>query len=133
MASATLTGRQHKKCGSYKSSYLCDTTLGDSRMTKKLKPVHPGEILREEFMVPLGLSMNRVAMDLRVPVTRIADIANEKRAITADTALRFARYFNNSPTFWMNLQTRYDLEVAEDEIADKVKRDVRPLEAVPAR
>ena len=102
-------------------------------MTKKLKPVHPGEILREEFMVPLGLSMNRVAMDLRVPVTRIADIVNEKRAITADTALRFARYFNNSPTFWMNLQTRYDLEVAEDEIAAKVERDVRPLEAAPAR
>src|ERR1700730_1165929 len=82
-------------------------SLGDSRMTKKLKPVHPGEILREEFMLPLRLSMNRVAMDLRVPVTRIADIVNEKRTITADTALRFARYFNNSPTFWMNLQTRY--------------------------
>jgi addiction module HigA family antidote len=102
-------------------------------MTKKIKPVHPGEILREEFIVPLGLSMNRVAIDLRVSVTRIADIVNEKRAITADTALRFARYFNNSPTFWMNLQTRYDLEVAEDEIAGKVERDVRPLEAVPAR
>jgi addiction module HigA family antidote len=102
-------------------------------MTKKIKPVHPGEILREEFMVPLGLSMNRVSIDLRVSVTRIADIVNEKRAITADTALRFARYFNNSPTFWMNLQTRYDLEVAEDEIADKVERDVRPLEGVPAR
>jgi addiction module HigA family antidote len=102
-------------------------------MTKKLKPVHPGEILREEFMVPLGLSMNRVAMDLRVPVTRIADIVNEKRAITGDTALRFARYFNNSATFWMNLRTRYDLEVAEDEIADKVERDVRPLEAAPVR
>jgi addiction module HigA family antidote len=101
-------------------------------MRKKIKPVHPGEILREEFMVPLGLSMNRVAKDLRVPVTRIADIVNEKRAITADTALRFARYFN-SPTFWMNLQTRYDLEVAEDEIADKVERDVRPLEAAPVR
>ena len=102
-------------------------------MAKKLKPVHPGESLREEFMVPLGLSMNRVAMDLRVPVTRIADIANEKRAITADTALRFARYFNNSPAFWMNLQTRYELEVAEDKIADKVERDVRPLEAVPTK
>jgi len=70
--------------------------LGDNRMAKKIKPVHPGEILREEFMVPLGLSMNRVAIDLRVSVTRIADIVNEKRAITADTALRFARYFNNS-------------------------------------
>ncbi len=102
-------------------------------MTKKIKPVHPGEILREEFMVPLGLSMNRVAIDLRVSVTRIADIVNEKRAITADTALRFARYFNNSPTFWMNLQTRFDLEVAEDKIADKVERDVRPLEAMPAK
>ena len=102
-------------------------------MTKKIKPVHPGEILREELMVPLGLSMNRVAIDLRVSVTRIADIVNEKRAITADTALRFARYFNNSPTFWMNLQTRYALEVAEDEIADKVERDVRPFEAAPAR
>jgi addiction module HigA family antidote len=102
-------------------------------MTKKAKPVHPGEILREEFMVPLGLSMNRVAMDLRVPVTRIADIVNEKRGITADTALRFARYFKNSPTFWMNLQTRYDLEIAEDEIAYKVERDVRPLEAPSSR
>src|ERR1700687_2446569 len=98
-------------------------------MPKKLKPVHPGEILQEEFMKPLGLSMNRMAMDLRVPVTRIADIVNERRGITADTALRFARYFKNSPTFWMNLQTRYDLEVAEDEIAARVARDVQPLEA----
>ena len=102
-------------------------------MTRKIKPVHPGEIIREEFMVPLGLTMNRVAMDLRVPVTRIADIVNEKRGITADSALRFARYFRNSPTFWMNLQTRYDLEVAEDEIAYKVERDVRPLEQASAR
>lgn len=96
-------------------------------MPRKLKPVHPGEILREEFMLPFGLSMNKMAMDLRVPVTRIADIVNEKRGITADTALRFARYFNNTPSFWMNLQTRYDLEVAEDEIAAKVERDVLPL------
>jgi addiction module HigA family antidote len=99
-------------------------------MAKRLKPVHPGEILREEFMVPLHLSMNKMAMDLRVPVTRIADIVNEHRRITADTALRFARYFKNSPTFWMNLQTRFDLEVAEDEIAAKVERDVQPLEVV---
>jgi addiction module HigA family antidote len=87
-------------------------------MPKKLKAVHPGEILREEFMIPFGLSMNKMAMALRVPVTRIADIVNEKRGITADTALRFARYFNNRPAFWMNLQTRYDLELAEDEIAN---------------
>jgi addiction module HigA family antidote len=66
-------------------------------------------------------------------VTRIADIVNERRGITADTALRFARYFKNAPVFWMNLQTRYDLEVATDEIAGKVARDVRPFEAVDAR
>jgi antitoxin HigA-1 len=102
-------------------------------MAKKLKPVHPGEILREEFLKPLGLSMNRVAMDLRVPVTRIAEIIAERRGITADTALRLARYFKNAPAFWMNLQSRYDLEVAEDEIAAKVARDVQPLESTPAR
>ena len=102
-------------------------------MRRKLKPVHPGEILREEFMVPPDLSMNRMAMDLRVPVTRIADIIKEKRRITADAALRFARYFKNSAAFWVNLQTRYDLEVAQDEIAAKVERDVRPLEQIPAR
>lgn len=84
-------------------------------------------------MVPLGLSMNKMAMDLRVPVTRIADIVNEKRGITAETALRFARYFKNSPTFWMNLQTRYELEVAEDELAAKVERDVQPLETIGPR
>ena len=100
---------------------------------KKLKPVHPGEILSEEFMAPLGLSMNKMAMDLRVPVTRIADIVNERRGITAETALRFARYFKNSPAFWMNLQTRYELEVAQDELAAKVDRDVQPLETVGAR
>ena len=102
-------------------------------MAKKLKPVHPGEILRDEFMIPLGLSMNKMAMALRVPVTRIADVVNERRGITADTALRFARYFKNSATFWMNLQTRYDLEVAEDDLAAKVARDVQPLEAVTPR
>jgi addiction module HigA family antidote len=102
-------------------------------VAKKRKAVHPGEILREEFMAPLELSMNKMAMALRVPVTRIADIVNERRGITADTALRFARYFKNSPAFWMNLQTRYDLEMAEDEIAAKIARDVQPLESVAAR
>lgn len=84
-------------------------------------------------MAPLGLSMNRMALDLCVPVTRIADIVAERRSITADTALRLARYFKNSPTFWMNLQTRYELEVAEDEIAARVARDVQPLESTPTR
>ena len=102
-------------------------------MAKKLKPVHPGEILREEFMKPLGLSMNKLALDLRVPVTRIAEIANQRRGITADTALRFARYFRNTAAFWMNLQTRYDLEVAEDKLSEKIERDVRPLKPVSTR
>jgi antitoxin HigA-1 len=97
-----------------------------SNMSKKQKPVHPGEILRQEFMAPLKLSMNRMAMDLRVPVTRIADIVNARRGISADTALRFARYFKTSAVSWMNLQSRYDLEIAGHEIAAKVKRDVRP-------
>jgi addiction module HigA family antidote len=77
--------------------------------------------------------MNKMAIDLRVPVTRIAGIVNEKRGITAETALRFARYFKNSPTFWMHLQTRYELEVAQDELAGKVERDVQPLETVGTR
>jgi antitoxin HigA-1 len=102
-------------------------------MGRKLKPVHPGEILHQEFMKPLGLSMNKLALDLRVPVTRIADIVGERRGITADTALRLARYFKNAPVFWMNLQIRYDLEVAEDELAAKVERDVQPLETASSR
>jgi len=102
-------------------------------MPKKLKPVHPGEILREEFMKPLGLSMNRVALDLRVPLTRIADITHERRGITADTALRLARYFKTSPTFWLNLQTRYDLEVMGGREADRIAQDVRPLEVNATR
>jgi addiction module HigA family antidote len=102
-------------------------------MAKKLKPVHPGEILSEEFMKPLGLSMNRMALDLRVPLTRIADIVHERRGITADTALRLARYFKTSPTFWLNLQTRYDLEVIEPQQTERIARDVHPLEAAAAR
>lgn len=97
-------------------------------MAKKLKPVHPGEILREEFMKPLGLSMNKLALDLRVPVTRIAEIVHERRSISTDSALRLGRYFNTPPVFWMNLQVRHDLEVAEDELAHRIVRDVQPIE-----
>jgi addiction module HigA family antidote len=99
-------------------------------MSKKPKPaVHPGEILREDFMRPLGLSMNKLALDLRVPVTRIAEIVHQRRAITTDTALRLGRYFNTAPVFWMNLQVRYDLEVANDKMANRIARDVQPIEA----
>jgi antitoxin HigA-1 len=101
--------------------------------TKRLKPVHPGEILREEFLTPLGLSANKLALDLRVPVTRISEIVNERRSISPETALRLAHYFNTTPEFWMNLQTQYDLETTEDEMLEAIRRDVRPfkLAALP--
>jgi len=103
------------------------------RKTKKLlPPVHPGEVLREDFMAPLKLSMNRLALDLHVPVTRIAEIVHERRGITPDTALRLARYFNTSARFWLNLQAAYDLEVAGDELEQTVEREVRPLPAASA-
>lgn len=92
-----------------------------------LPPIHPGEILRTEFIEPLQLSMNRLALDLRVPVTRVAEIVHQRRAITPDTALRLARYFNTSAAFWLNLQTAYDLEVAEDKWLRVIEREVRPV------
>jgi len=101
-------------------------------MNKKLKPVHPGEMLREEYMKPYGLSMNKLAMDLRVPTTRIAEIARERRGITPDTALRLARYFSTSPLFWMNLQVKFDLDVADDKKQADIKRDIRPLKMAVA-
>lgn len=101
-------------------------------MAAKLKPVHPGEVLREEFMEPLGLSMNRLALDLHVPVTRIAEIVHERRSITADTALRLGRFFRTSPEFWLNLQARHDLEMARDKEQAKVEREVRPIKSVVA-
>jgi antitoxin HigA-1 len=99
-------------------------------MAKKLKPVHPGEHLREDFLKPYRLSMNKLAMELRVPVTRIADIVAERRGITSDTALRLARYFKTTPEFWMNMQVKYELDLAKDERRAEIERDVRPLEGV---
>ena len=97
-------------------------------MSKKdrLPPIHPGEILREEFLGPLGMSAHELSMALRVPATRINDIVHEKRGITADTALRLARYFGTTSRFWMNLQASWELEVAEDEVGSVVHRDVLP-------
>lgn len=97
-----------------------------TRRKKLLPPIHPGEILREEYLKPLGLSMNRLALDLRVPVTRISEIVHERRGITTDTALRLARYFDTSARYWMNLQAAYDLEIAQDEFAARIELEVRP-------
>jgi addiction module HigA family antidote len=97
-----------------------------AKTQKLLLPIHPGEILRTEFMEPLRLSMSRLALDLRVPVTRVAEIVHERRGISPDTALRLARYFNTSAGFWLNLQSAYDLEVAEDKFSRMIEREVRP-------
>jgi addiction module HigA family antidote len=99
------------------------------KFRKLLPPVHPGEILREDFMAPLGLSMNKLALDLRVPVTRIAEVVHGRRGVTPDTALRLGRYFNTSARFWLNLQAAYDLEIAQDRLQRTVERDVQPLPA----
>jgi len=95
----------------------------------RLPPVHPGEILREDLLKPLGISINRLGRDLRVPVTRMSEIVNGRRGITADTALRLARYFGTTPEFWMNLQASFDLDVAQRASADRIARDVHPREA----
>ncbi len=99
-----------------------------ARKKATLPPVHPGEILREDLMQALGISINRLARDLRVPVTRISEIVNCRRGISADTALRLSRYFGSTPEFWMNLQAAYDLEVAERESKREIERDVHPCE-----
>ena len=95
---------------------------------QKLAPVHPGEVLLEEFLKPMNLSQNRVALDIGVPPRRINEIVLAKRGITADTALRLARYFNMSPQFWMGLQMDYALDVAEDELSERLKQEVRPYQ-----
>ena len=107
------------------------TTIKE-KMAKKpamLPPIHPGETLREDLLAPLGLSANRLAIELHVPVTRINDIAHGRRSITADTALRLARYFGTSPQFWINLQANYDLEVASDALAAMIEAQVKPRRA----
>ena len=100
-----------------------------AKKTKIMPPIHPGETLREDFLKPLGLTANRLAMELLVPVTRINDIARGKRAITADTALRLARYFGTTPQFWMNLQANYELETAQDVRGPEIAGRIRPHRA----
>ncbi len=98
-----------------------------SRMSKKqLKPIHPGEVLSEEFLKPMGLSQNRLASDIGVSTGRINEIVTAKRSVTADTALRLGRYFGMSPQFWLGLQMDYDLDVAADALAKRLIREVKP-------
>lgn len=105
------------------------TTLRSRTITRRLRrdrlpPVHPGEILLEEFLKPFGISQYRLAVEIHVPPRRINEIVHGLRSITADTALRLARYFGTSPAFWMNLQTRYDLEVQTDRLGRRIEREI---------
>lgn len=94
-------------------------------MREKLHPVHPGEVLMEEFLKPMSLSQNRLAISIGVPARRINEIVLGKRAVSADTALRLARFFGTSAQFWAGLQSQYDLDVAEEELGGRLEREVR--------
>lgn len=95
----------------------------------KMRPIHPGEVLREEFLVPLGLSAHALAQALRVPAPRVNDIVRERRGISPDTALRLARHFGTTPQFWLNLQASYDLKIAMQVAGARIEREVEPRAA----
>jgi addiction module HigA family antidote len=99
---------------------------------KMLAPIHPGEILMEEFLKPLGISQYKLAKDINVPARRINEIVHGKRSITPDTALRLSRYFNLSERFWLNLQARYDLEVEKDKLNDRIEAEVKVFQVQSA-
>jgi len=98
-------------------------------MKKKLAPIHPGEILLEEFLKPMGISQYRLAKDIGVPARRINEIVMEKRAVSADTALRLSRYFGLSERYWINLQSWHDIEIEKDKLGNRLAKEVQPLAA----
>ncbi len=93
-----------------------------------MRPIHPGEILREEYLVPMGVTANALSIELRVPAPRINDLIRERRGVSPDTALRLARFFNTTPQFWLNLQTSFDLKQAEIEVGEKIAREIHPMQ-----
>jgi antitoxin HigA-1 len=106
-----------------------ETDMKISASQNRMRPVHPGEILREDYLKPLGLSANALSQALKVPASRINDIVLERRGITVDTAMRLVRYFGGDVQSWMNLQTAYEIKVAEQVLAKKIKDEVQPLAA----
>ena len=98
-------------------------------MEKKLNPVHPGEVLLEEFLKPMGISQNHLAIKIGVPARRINEIVLQKRGITADTAMRLAQYFGTTPKFWLGLQTDYDLDLVADKIGERIEREITSFAA----
>ena len=103
------------------------TTIEDTMKNKKIDPIHPGEILAEEFLAPLGITQYRLAKDIHVPARRINEIVHGTRSISADTALRLGRYFGTSPQFWLNLQSSYDLATEQDRIGDRIEHEIQQL------
>lgn len=97
--------------------------------TNNMRPIHPGEILREEYLEPLGMSPSALSIHLRVPAPRVNEVVRERRAVSIDTALRLARYFNTTAQYWLNLQTSYDLKLAEREMGNKIENEIQPLAA----
>ncbi len=93
-----------------------------------MRPIHPGEILREEYLVPLGVTANALSIELRVPAPRINDLVRERRGVSPDTALRLARFFNTTPQFWLNLQTSFDLKQAEIAVGQKIENEIHPMQ-----
>jgi antitoxin HigA-1 len=135
IAFASMTNIEYVLCGENlmptPSKLRTITNAGSGRRGRRnaesrLPPIHPGEMLREEFLVPMGLSANALALAIRVPVTRVSEIVNERRGITADTALRLGRYFRMTPEFWMNLQSHYDLEMARDAKDRMIRESIKP-------
>jgi len=114
-----------------RSKSLTITKRPGSRYRRERPPIHPGEMLREEFLLPLGLSANALAIAIGVPATRVGEIVNERRGISADTALRLGRYFHMTAEFWMGLQSDYDLELARFEHAAAIEEAVKPAPIDP--
>lgn len=97
-------------------------------MPRDIAPIHPGEILKEDFLDPMGVSAYRLAKDTHIPQDRVSNIIHGRRGITADTALRFGRFFGVEPQFWLNLQARYDLDIAQDALGERLEQDIKPLQ-----
>ena len=119
-----LNGAIKARNGSKSSTTTREGTPG--MIINNMRPIHPGEILREEFLLPLGMTAHALAMAIRVPAPRIHDIVREKRSVSPDTALRLARYFGTTPEFWMNLQSAFDLRTARLQTMETIEREVHP-------
>ncbi len=109
-----------------KSQTTTDSAKATAERWGRFPPVHPGEMLREEFLLPMGITPHALAMALQVPATRIAEIVKEKRGITGDTALRLGLYFGTTAQFWMNLQSHYELEIARDSLGPEFEKAIKP-------